>query len=65
MKDVYAGIERQQKWNGIKRYVKNLFGSAMGFVKLLIWLAFLGAAAYGIWLAIPYVYQLVKAQLGM
>ncbi|MEX0716049.1 MAG: serine/threonine-protein kinase [Planctomycetaceae bacterium] len=60
MKDIYAKLDKQDRWRKKLRWLRNLGSGAKGLAGLILWLGFVAAVIYGGWLAYPHVMEYIR-----
>ncbi len=64
MKEMYAKIEQEQKRRKVFRWIRDKVEGALGGLGFIIYLAFIGAVIYGIYLVFPIASNFLASKLG-
>jgi eukaryotic-like serine/threonine-protein kinase len=62
---VYEQIDKADRRRRRWRWFRRLTEGALGWFGLVIWLAVIAAVGYGLFLAVPWVYDLVADKLNL
>ena len=60
IREMYDQIDKLERRYRRWRWLRNLFRNVKGIAGLIVWLAFIAAAGYGLYLAAPYLWKLVN-----
>jgi hypothetical protein len=60
MHQLYDRVDKDQSRRKRWRWFRSLFENTMGGVGLVLWLAFVAAIGYGLYLVIPIAYEFVN-----
>ena len=60
IREMYTHIDKLERRYRRWRWLRNLLRNVKGVIGLIFWLAFIAAAGYGIYLAVPYVWTMLN-----